>query len=659
MTKYAITLDDTQDLGERLNAKGKEEILALVDAAPAPLELYHDFSDDAPGTPVTADSGQTWTRTYSPGRPAGLPQIVSGKYVINDTASGGSAGYLTAPMSGAVTFMEGDIEFGTEDVDTGGSAGLIAWHEMIDTPSQIGPFPDAPFHIAFLAGGFIYDVVSAGVITNISGYVQYDEPILSQHVEVAIDAANSTAYLLGADGNTHVFTDPVIGSVAGMTACAEVFYNHADTERRVGFTRFGASAMPIDAQTESSNRAMALKLAANQSPVKKSNQYLDFFHNFVKDAPGLPTRSDSGHTFTPSQTRIGAKVAVASSALHNPDTATGASAGRLEWDMGESAVKQLCYLQADFKIANTGSTSTDVFKLAAAVSSPAAAGVTDVPVILTFKSDRYDVGFYVAGTYTAVATDVFYGGDITDLYVHAECAIDYATGVVWVRDPVGTVAKYINGAFSTRARYGYVESAKTAPNTDDDVQIYRISASSQPSFYSPDGQITPGVALRNEYPIKGYADQILAYASSLPTFTNLGAGITTAEARGNHTGSQLASTISDFAAAARTALIPRVTAVTLSATPALATDNFDQFNFVNLNVAITSMTANLTGTPTDGREVWVRFTASGADRAIAWGAKFTGTLLATALNGKTHLQQLRYDATAAKWAGTFIDTAGY
>lgn len=103
----------------------------------------------------------------------------------------------------------------------------------------------------------------------------------------------------------------------------------------------------------------------------------------------------------------------------------------------------------------------------------------------------------------------------------------------------------------------------------------------------------------------------------------------------------------------------RTSSTMSSATPSIATDSLDQYNITALATNITSMTTNLTGAPTDGQELCVRLTATGADRTITWGASFTGTLLATVLNGKTHMQRLRYDSTAAKWVGVYVDTTGY
>lgn len=61
------------------------------------------------------------------------------------------------------------------------------------------------------------------------------------------------------------------------------------------------------------------------------------------------------------------------------------------------------------------------------------------------------------------------------------------------------------------------------------------------------------------------------------------------------------------------------------ATPTTNTDNVDIMNFTGLATAITSMTTNLSGTPTDGQKTEFRFTDNGTARAITWGASFLGT----------------------------------
>jgi hypothetical protein len=75
----------------------------------------------------------------------------------------------------------------------------------------------------------------------------------------------------------------------------------------------------------------------------------------------------------------------------------------------------------------------------------------------------------------------------------------------------------------------------------------------------------------------------------------------------------------------------RVTSITSSATPTVNTDNTDFVNITALAAAITSMTTNLSGTPTIGQALIYQILDNGSARAIAWGASFTakGTALPT------------------------------
>ena len=81
----------------------------------------------------------------------------------------------------------------------------------------------------------------------------------------------------------------------------------------------------------------------------------------------------------------------------------------------------------------------------------------------------------------------------------------------------------------------------------------------------------------------------------------------------------------------------RTPAVTQAAAPVINTDNTDQVHIIGLAQAITSMTTNLTGTPSAGDHIWFDITDNGTGRAIAWGAKFeasgTITLPATTVAG--------------------------
>lgn len=66
----------------------------------------------------------------------------------------------------------------------------------------------------------------------------------------------------------------------------------------------------------------------------------------------------------------------------------------------------------------------------------------------------------------------------------------------------------------------------------------------------------------------------------------------------------------------------RVTSITSSATPTVNTDNCDCVDITALAAAITSMTTNLSGTPTNFQSLIYRIKDNGTARAITWGASF-------------------------------------
>jgi hypothetical protein len=71
----------------------------------------------------------------------------------------------------------------------------------------------------------------------------------------------------------------------------------------------------------------------------------------------------------------------------------------------------------------------------------------------------------------------------------------------------------------------------------------------------------------------------------------------------------------------------RTDTTTSSATPTINTDNVDFYSITALAVDITSMTTNLSGTPTEGQTLWLAITGTAA-RAITWGASFEASTVA-------------------------------
>lgn len=99
-------------------------------------------------------------------------------------------------------------------------------------------------------------------------------------------------------------------------------------------------------------------------------------------------------------------------------------------------------------------------------------------------------------------------------------------------------------------------------------------------------------------------------------------------------------------------ITPRITTITSSATPTINTDDCDCVTITALAAAITSMTTNLSGTPTNFQKLLIRIKDNGTARAITWGTSFqsgSATLPTTTVLGKTLMVGLIYDSVDSKW----------
>lgn len=97
---------------------------------------------------------------------------------------------------------------------------------------------------------------------------------------------------------------------------------------------------------------------------------------------------------------------------------------------------------------------------------------------------------------------------------------------------------------------------------------------------------------------------------------------------------------------------PRTGTTTSSATPTINTDNVDYYSITALSTNITSMTTNLSGTPTDGQKIRISFTDNGTSRTITWGASFESSniSLPTATVISTRLDVgLVWNSITSKW----------
>lgn len=97
---------------------------------------------------------------------------------------------------------------------------------------------------------------------------------------------------------------------------------------------------------------------------------------------------------------------------------------------------------------------------------------------------------------------------------------------------------------------------------------------------------------------------------------------------------------------------PRVSSEASSATPTINTDNVDAHSITALAADITSMTTNLSGTPTNFQKLIIRIKDDGTARAIAWGASFEAkgvALPTTTVLSKVLTVGFIYDTVTSKW----------
>lgn len=95
----------------------------------------------------------------------------------------------------------------------------------------------------------------------------------------------------------------------------------------------------------------------------------------------------------------------------------------------------------------------------------------------------------------------------------------------------------------------------------------------------------------------------------------------------------------------------RVSSETSSATPTINTDNCDIHRITALATDITSMTTNLSGTPTHGQKLIIEITGTAA-RAITWGASFEASTVALPTTTVTTAMLsvgFSYNSATSKW----------
>jgi len=96
----------------------------------------------------------------------------------------------------------------------------------------------------------------------------------------------------------------------------------------------------------------------------------------------------------------------------------------------------------------------------------------------------------------------------------------------------------------------------------------------------------------------------------------------------------------------------RITTITSHATPTINTDNCDAVTITAQGENITSMTTNLSGTPTNFQKLTIRIKDDGTARGITWGTSFEAkgvALPTTTVISKVSTVEFIYDTVTSKW----------
>jgi hypothetical protein len=152
----------------------------------------------------------------------------------------------------------------------------------------------------------------------------------------------------------------------------------------------------------------------------------------------------------------------------------------------------------------------------------------------------------------------------------------------------------------------------------------------------------------------GTDGKLLTAASGIPAWTS-GSGIAKLTSGVLSTVTAPSGTIvgdTDTQTLTNKRLTPRITTITSSGTPTINTDNCDAVTITAQAAAITSMTTNLSGTPTNFQKLIIRIKDDGTARAITWGASFEAkgvALPTTTVISKVLTVGFIYDTVTSKW----------
>lgn len=218
----------------------------------------------------------------------------------------------------------------------------------------------------------------------------------------------------------------------------------------------------------------------------------------------------------------------------------------------------------------------------------------------------------------------------------------FGGGILWAIEDTATVENYIAGISAIRD--GADDSGALVVRTKN------AGTFNNNFIIKPNGNSGFGIATANISAVL-HIKAGTATAGTAPLKLTSGTNLTTPEAGAvEYDGYNLYHT----PVSTRNTVLTtgRVSSEASSATPTINTDRVDAHSITALATAITSMTTNLSGTPTNFQKLIIRIKDDGTARAIAWGASFEAkgvALPTTTVISKVLTVGFIYDTVTSKW----------
>lgn len=232
------------------------------------LKVHHDFTKDT-ALPATVDSGQALTLH----RTSQTPTVtITGGLLVTNASTGGFAFYTETEADTDIVYLSGRGKF-----SPGGTAGAAVCigvfnHSIAGGTNNIG----SPAHIVVQPTQVDYGVFLGGNGTGpdnfkIQSFTYPDAGADEWFIEAAWNPKTGEAAVRDPSGKAHKVTNPDVlqaVDIPARFAFAEIKYDDAATNKRVGIAGFGADDASTPAWASTSRGAALLAEANSPTPTQ-------------------------------------------------------------------------------------------------------------------------------------------------------------------------------------------------------------------------------------------------------------------------------------------------------------------------------------------------------------------------------------------------------